>query len=292
MKDTHSTTQGLSEGLKVIDGSGKPRFKKGRKVHVISPSGEYVGRYTIQNSNLNRAGIFMYAFKETKMCVGEFWLKYNMTDPTLTITECLHIHEDRLSNIFEGIRAYTNPEGDVFRDDSGMEGTRMPSGSMTLQFFRPDEKFIQWIRGYAGDRLICDIGCGTGRLIERMADMGSTVCGIEPFFTHDDYAELNMNRIKRGKDMLQILSKRVEECDNLIQAFSKRALFLFCRPCHGLFVFNALSMMPSGSEALYITLPENLDKYDDCGPFMKYAKQLTYDGRSADEEVVYSITIP
>ena len=66
-------------------------------------------------------------------------------------------------------------------------------------------------------------------------------------------------------------------------------LYIFARPCHSNFVEVSLDNLPKGIEALYITVPENLEKYDDLGKYKDKAKQIFLKGNSVDNEVIYSI---
>ena len=37
-----------------------------------------------------------------------------------------------------------------------------------MVFFQPTNEFVQWLKEYAGDRVVVEIGCGDGLLIAKM----------------------------------------------------------------------------------------------------------------------------
>lgn len=43
---------------------------------------------------------------------------------------------------------------------------------------------------------------------------------------------LTKHRLDQGKGIINIMSKPVQECGNLLNAMGGKALLLFCRPCH------------------------------------------------------------
>jgi len=162
-------------------------------------------------------------------------------------------------------------------------------GGLANLFFRPDKDFKQWLIDYADGRIIVDVGCGTAILINDLADMGGKVMGIEPMFSSEDMTGLTKHRLSQGKGIINIMPRTVQECANLLQAIGGKALLLFCRPCHSDFVVDALDLKHPDTEALYITVPENLTKYNDLGDYKDSAVKLNHKGWSADREVVYSI---
>lgn len=169
--------------------------------------------------------------------------------------------------------------------DIAAQSARMPAGGPGLIFFRPDSAFIKWIAEYADGRLIIDVGAGTGWLVERLQDAGAMVMGIEPFFSWEE-------RIgsAQGKELIHILPMQVEDCGMYLEEMHKRGvLMLFARPCHSEFVANALRMRPAGMEALYITIPANMYRYNDLREFEDSAVLVEHTGSSVDKEIVFSI---
>jgi len=156
-----------------------------------------------------------------------------------------------------------------------------------MRFFIPDDNLIASIAAYAtstNNRLIVDIGCGNGGLIESIYEKYRIpVLGIEPYMMDQ---ERRNNLLIRG---IRIIPMRVEEIKNLIYNLKGNAILLFCRPCHSDFVENCLSFKHPETEALYITVPENLEKYDDLGDFMQKAKPIKLLGTSKDNEIIMSI---
>lgn len=161
------------------------------------------------------------------------------------------------------------------------------------RFFVPDQKMIDWLVKYADGRLIIDIGCGGGQLLDDLYDKGKygKTVGIEPNFRYmsDPFVSV---RLRSDGTLKQILPYYVEDeiCVSLLNKIGSGALILFCRPSHELpFVANALSLKHKDTEALYITVPRNLEIYNDLGEHKERAVKLEHEGRGREFEVVYSI---
>ena len=152
---------------------------------------------------------------------------------------------------------------------------------MGIRFFIPDMEFKQWLKDYAGDRIIIDVGAGTGEFALEMREIGAKIMCIEPYNEVDSY-----NFISKG---IQWWPHRVEESQTIIKAIKDKGLFLFARPCHSDFVENCITYMDDKAEALYITIPKNLVRYQDLGIWNNYKTLLTHKGTSEENEVVYSI---
>jgi SAM-dependent methyltransferase len=253
----------------------EPYFQDGEKVYLHMGT-NISGPFTVKESNFNTISkIFMYEFEETEILVGEIYLKNEPDDDKLTLRECMH--DD--SGIAEEIIASAGK----------LYGGRGINGQLGLQFFQPDRKFIEWIKTYARNRLIIEVGCGTGIVLMRLMDAGARICGIEPYWDDSAGMEMNMNRIKANQDMIHILSRTIEDLPNMYVGRGDKVLLLFCRPCHSDFVSNTLEVKDKETEVLYITLPENMEKYNDLGQFHERAVLLQHEGRSVEKEQVYSV---
>lgn len=160
-----------------------------------------------------------------------------------------------------------------------------PDGTPANLFFQPDEKMIEWLVKYANGRMIVDVGCGSGWLLEKLHKAGAKCFGIEPIWSF----EMLMAWRNKTKGQVHVLTTPVELCESIIAALKNKALLLFCRPCHSDFTEVGISMLPKGGEALYITLHENLEKYDDLGMFRYNAVPVKHEGCSLENEIVLSI---
>lgn len=152
-----------------------------------------------------------------------------------------------------------------------------------MRFFEPDDELVQSIVDYANGRIIFDIGFGDGDLLKELHAKGARVAGVEMFLDEKTFNDL---RIKHG---LQVFPGRVEDYKFLISKLEDKGLLLFARPCHSRFVENTLDFKNPDTEALYITVPENLELYDDLGKHKTRAKRIKLRGTSVDNEVIYSI---
>ena len=242
---------------------------------------ETKGPYRIKSIEFNQLSrVFMYSFYDTQIVVGENYVKQSMNDPARSINSAIFKLKHEIGILDEGMLA----GGKIACD-----GVRSFAGKMALLFWRPNRVFLQWIVDYAAGRMIIDIGCGTGFNTQHMLDMGARICGIDPYFSYEDYNNINMSRIQAQKPMLQIIPKAIEDVPELIRGKGDKIMLLFARPCHSDFVKNALDMCSSGTEALYITVPENLEKYNDLGRHKLRSQKIQHEGWSVDKEIVISI---
>lgn len=155
-------------------------------------------------------------------------------------------------------------------------------------FFKPNTEMAKWLIKYAGDRIIVDIGCGPKfPLLQQLASNGFTKsCGIDP---HLDQTEMMKYRIQHDMDMgFHLLPGEGQRWADMYQD-GEKMLLLFCRPCHSDFVEACLKLKGPNVEALYITIPDNIKKYNDLGIFDERKVLVEHKGTSADKEVVYSI---
>lgn len=152
-----------------------------------------------------------------------------------------------------------------------------------IRFFEPDEKLVESIVKYANGRVIFDVGFGSGDLMIELKKKGARVSGIELF--HD--LEVAMKLLDNGVG--SILWGDVKRHSKLISCLGEKGLLLFARPCHSDFVEYCLDVKDPNTEALYITIPENLDLYDDLGDHKNRAKQIFLEGTSLDNEIIMSI---
>jgi hypothetical protein len=152
---------------------------------------------------------------------------------------------------------------------------------MNRRFFIPDMELKEWIKNYANGRFIIDVGAGTGEFAIEMREIGAKIMCIEPFYEVETY-----NFISKG---IQWWPHEVEESESLIKSLGDKALFLFARPCHSTFVETCINYMDDNAEALYITIPENIERYQDLGKWDKNKQLLNHKGTSVDNEVIYSI---
>jgi SAM-dependent methyltransferase len=241
---------------------------------------EIQGPYTVESSTFNKlTRVYMYSFKEVGMCCGEMYLKSHPDDRKLTLGDVMYPPSEGQLNVLE---AYTN-HGE-FRAESHRRGN-----VMNMLFFRPYDNMIKWLVEYANGRVIIDVGSGTGWLLQQLRKAGAKVVGIEPFLQAEDLINFNVENLKYGLGIINVMPRRVEECGDILKALGGKAMLLFARPCHSDFVENALDIKHPDTEALYITVPENLVKYRDLGDWDDKKVLIQHEGGSADKEVVYSI---
>ena len=117
-------------------------------------------------------------------------------------------------------------------------------------FFKPNKKFVEWLTKYANGRLIIDVGCGEGQLLDALHKVGyPKILGIDA--------------LAEQKQMHKFLQKGINIVPMMAERFSlvkgDGHLLVIARPCHGGFTENVLKAN-GGNEILYIGLPKNLDE--------------------------------
>jgi len=187
-------------------------------------------------------------------------------------------------------------------EDLGMDLPLM--GNRGMVFFKPTMKFIKWIRDYADDRMIIEVGCGTGLVLRMLQSIGYThLMGMDPAF---DYMAEHLQALEAGRNPLQILPYSIERGAKMLSDIfkpkpaqpgyaewtQKGALLLCCRPCHSGFLEQAIDAVCSGTEVMYITKPSVLEDYQDLGKYQPLAQLTPHEGESADGEVVMTFHKP
>lgn len=251
-------------------------------------------------------GTYQYSLSKTKggefcFACGEFSIEEAVNEE-----ECNHdgdVMEPDLSFLgqvtnfdtqYNEAAAYANTTSAIMRQpidgrDAGIDENVARLAGSSL-FFRPDILFVKWLIKYAQGRTIIDVGAGQGHLVRMIKQFGGKSFGLEPNFDHNRFVRLGLQRWGDDFDMNEMLPWTIERASGLInQLGAEKAMLVFARPCHSDFVEVGIRNMPDGMEALYITVPENLERYEDLGIYKTKATQLDHDGVSEDNEVVLSI---
>jgi hypothetical protein len=231
----------------------------------------------------------MYSFVEKDASLGEIYLKYDLEDDDLSISDCVP-NQDEVDGRLNSVGAYHKPLGG---EETPMDMVKAVSPNLAgTVFFQPNNKMIDWLIEYADGRLIIDVGAGTLHLCKMIKNRGyNKLFAIEPHF---DYMKYSQMCLLNDEDRIHVDVHYIEESymfKSLTLQENMKPLVVFARPCHGEYVYNALNMMPKGTEALYITLPENIDYYEDLGHYKDQSMLLNHEGKSKDGEVVYSIIV-
>lgn len=154
---------------------------------------------------------------------------------------------------------------------------------VTNRFFIPDEELIQSIVEYADNRLIVDVGCANGDLLEELHSRGAKCVGVEPYFI--DYLRI----LKLLEKSIHIFPDTIENTLGTFKEIFNNSLILFARPCHSSFIINTLNILKNmyiQAEVMYISLEENLDKYEDLGLYESKFKRIKLNGSSIDNEII------
>ena len=147
-------------------------------------------------------------------------------------------------------------------------------------FFVPDVEFVKWLIEYAGDRVIIDCGAGSGYLSALITKLGGKCCAVEPFWEIERKLFWMKNKI-----IFNVIPMNIEQA-SILDFPKEKTLYVFARPCHSGFVYNAIQKMQNGAETLYIG-HNGINKTIDLGN-LPYTK-LDHKGTSRDNEIVLSI---
>jgi len=148
------------------------------------------------------------------------------------------------------------------------------------RFFEPDTEMIQWLVDYADGRMIVDVGCGSGHILEKIHDDAgyAKACGIEPYWDPMKVHE----RMGKGKNMIQVMPQSVESC-NIFRPI-ENVLFICCRPCHSGFHGNIEMAAHPNAEILYIGLRRNF-----ATDGVEGLPIIPHKGTSVEDEVVLQL---
>lgn len=159
---------------------------------------------------------------------------------------------------------------------------------MTPLFFDPDKEFVEWIKDYANDRVIVDVGCGSGELLFRLYEAGHRrLIGIDAFHPYEIFSPSSYKRIGH---VLHFIPAEINSpfATRIVSGLGERALVLLCRPCHSsLFIEEVYNLCYDNNiELLYIGLTSNLQRdlewYED-------KIELPHKGSSQENEVVIKL---
>lgn len=261
------------------------RFKTGQTVYMGrgDKERELIVDRVIKNPLIP---IHQYTFEAPNdgFACGEQSIRAKSSNPDLKLRDCF-VDEDNVPTMINTIAsACRHP---INGDDEGFGS----AFSDTDVFFRPDREFCKWLKEYANGRLIIDVGSGQGHLVRMLKMVGAKAMGIEPNFNLQTW--IKWRGARDGGNLLdvnEILPRTIQDCKKLIEGLGgDKAMLVFARPCHSDFVEVGVRNMPKGMEALYITVPENLNLYNDLGMFKSDAKFVEHEGISEDKEVIYSV---
>lgn len=269
----------------------KQRFANGTMVFLDystrKEKKELEGPYEIEKATFNKmSGVFMYQFKDKGFACGEMYLKKQPTDKKLSIDETVHISIGQ-SNMLEMLKS-PNPISDALRNQGGRQASHS-DGTHGIVFFQPDDNFVSWIKKYANGRIILDVGCGTGDLTILLNRAGARVVGIDPMMNYDGIVKEQMIDLAAGISRPHFLNKKIEDLTSLFVGRGEQVLIIFARPSHGNYVHNTLKLKDKNTEALYITKPTVMEDFDDLREFRKKATLIPHEGRSTEQEQVWSI---
>jgi SAM-dependent methyltransferase len=118
-------------------------------------------------------------------------------------------------------------------------------------FFRPNKKFMLWLKKYAKGRLILDVGCGEGYFLHLLNKAKIKAIGIEPY---DPVIPDPSRAHPTPTNVIPVLAQG----SPLITA-GKNNLIIIARPCHSNFCYETIKAKHPSSEVLYIGKKENIE---------------------------------
>jgi hypothetical protein len=238
--------------------------------------------------------IHQYSFEAPNdgFACGEQSIRAKSDNPDLKLRDCFVDDGSEVPIAINTIASATRKSIMMDRLEGGMDVGKLFEDSDI--FFRPDLKMVRWLKERANGRLILDIGSGQGHLVTMLKREGARAMGFEPNINKQEWIKWRYTHRYNGEyiDVNEVMEYRIQDTftKRFIESLGKdQVMLIFARPCHSDFVEVGIRNMPEGMEAIYITVPENLDLYNDLGRFKKDAVLLEHEGVSEDNEVVYSI---
>ena len=143
----------------------------------------------------------------------------------------------------------------IRRQVEGVESRHQPVGTASDAeyscgdhriFFQPAAKFIRWMKARFSGKLIYDVGCGTGKTANMLAEAGLRMTAID--------------LVPRSESEFSVV-----QGDSTEYQFEMGSVLLFCRPCHNGFVEKTLTrgILCGVANIVYVGLTMNLE--DDLG---------------------------
>lgn len=115
----------------------------------------------------------------------------------------------------------------------------------SIPFFQPLSAFIPWLKAYAGDRPVYDVGCGTGHLLKMMWAANIKAMGIDLYADFIKDREVRLRSMMGDARQVRVLREHP-------------GLVLFCRPSHDGWVAETICRnLHHESEVLYVSKPGN-----------------------------------
>lgn len=263
------------------------RFKKGQTVYM--DRGDKMKKMTVAKVIDNPLiPVYQYSFEApyNGFACGEQSIRATADGRDLDLSECF-------KNEVEEVKAIS-----ATRINTISSATRHPimmdevAGSLFKEaniFFRPNLEFCEWLKDYAKGRVIIDVGSGQGHLVRMLNMVGARAMGIEPNIDKTAWIKWRFQSDGGNINVNEILQGTVQHYKGIIKGLGTKVLLVFARPCHSSFVEEGIYNLTEGAEALYITVPQNLSRYNDLGVFKDRATLVEHRGTSEDEEVVYSV---
>ena len=248
----------------------------------VDMNGRLTGHLKIKNIR-DTVVMKMVSFEEKDWSVGVCYVKRSPNQENGAIHEYVHEMGPKERDIWD--------EGYDFsvRSMLRMGHTRAGGHFFHNLFFRPDQELVQSIVNYADNRLIIDVGCGSGVVTGMLKDAGAKVCGIDPYMEDDFVMNLNRDRIRERKEHIQLLRTAIEDIQKFYVGQGNKVLLMVARPCHSDFVYNLCKLKDKETELLYIGLEKNIEIYNDLREFQNLANKINLQGSSADDEIFYSL---
>jgi hypothetical protein len=227
--------------------------------------------------------VYQYAFEEVNFVCGEQSLRAKQNSPDLKIRDCYKKHD----NVLTMVNSLATASRQIFAIEE--LGVAKTFGDCLLGF-KPDFVMVKWLAAYAKGRLIIDVGSGQGHLIDMLERSGAKCMGVDPEFDLQTFMEYRLSRGNDIPNVNTVLPRTIESCANLINGMGKdKVLLVFARPDEYGYVLNGLDMLDKGIESLYIATGEDFE-YDTHLKYYKgKATLVAHEGRSEDNENVYSI---
>lgn len=106
-----------------------------------------------------------------------------------------------------------------------------------MKFIEFEESFVAWLKDYAGDRFVLDVGCGEGHLTEALLLAGVTTYGVD---IQEVVPEERRERMLEFPSAFLVGAHIGDITSNawrkILEQGRGRSVVMFARPCHGSFI--------------------------------------------------------
>jgi hypothetical protein len=129
----------------------------------------------------------------------------------------------------------------------------LTKNNIPMTFFNPTDEFVDKLVQVIDGRMVIEIGCGEGDLLQALMKRNVKCIGIDPFVDISKMeSELRAKILRFDQQTAFKMLFDLEKADT-------KMVFIVARPCHSMFAQEYLNMFGDNSEFIYIGFAKNLE---------------------------------